>query len=119
MYGCRDCGQDDTCVMCSDCFVESEHKNHNYRMSTTSGNGFCDCGDPEAFLKHHLCRIHLEASKNQKSAEDVLEAFPVDLKKRAEQLLTIILKYIITMTTTRHTKLEDWKVESVQSLNFN
>ena len=25
---CRDCGQDATCVMCSDCFQASEHKNH-------------------------------------------------------------------------------------------
>ena len=31
LYGCRDCGQDDTCVMCSDCFNVSAHKNHNYR----------------------------------------------------------------------------------------
>ena len=33
LYGCRDCGQDDTCVMCSDCFNVSAHKNHNYRYA--------------------------------------------------------------------------------------
>ena len=37
VYGCRDCGQDATCVMCAECFNVSEHKNHNYRISTTEG----------------------------------------------------------------------------------
>ena len=45
----RDCGQDATCVLCVDCFTQSEHKNHRYRMSTSEGGGYCDCGDPEAF----------------------------------------------------------------------
>ena len=45
----RDCGQDATCVLCVDCFTNSEHKNHRYRMSTSEGGGYCDCGDVEAF----------------------------------------------------------------------
>ena len=27
-YSCRECAQDATCVMCSSCFQNSEHKNH-------------------------------------------------------------------------------------------
>ena len=90
VYACRDCGQDETCVMCSECFNESEHKNHNYRMSTTDGNGFCDCGDPEAFTRFHLCKTHEEASRNGVSAKDVLETFPIDLRRRTKELLTIV-----------------------------
>ena len=76
--------------MCSECFNESEHKNHNYKMSTTDGNGFCDCGDPEAFTRFHLCRTHEEASRNGVSAKDVLETFPIDLRRRTKELLTIV-----------------------------
>ena len=31
-YSCRDCGQDHTCVMCSECFQNSEHQNHKYKV---------------------------------------------------------------------------------------
>ena len=74
------------------------------------GNGFCDCGDPEAFLQHHLCRIHEEASKNEVSAREVLESFPNDLRIRTKELFRIILQYIISMTATRKSKFDEWKV---------
>jgi hypothetical protein len=79
--------------MCTECFNESEHKNHNYRISTTDGNGFCDCGDPEAFLQFHKCRTHEEASKNEKSAHDVARSFPEDLQRRVKEVFRIILQY--------------------------
>ena len=45
-YSCRDCGLDPTCVLCVDCFRNSTHKSHRYKMSTSAGgSGFCDCGD--------------------------------------------------------------------------
>ena len=31
-YSCRECGQDHTCVMCSECFQNSEHQNHKYKV---------------------------------------------------------------------------------------
>ena len=109
VYGCRDCGQDETCVMCSECFNQSEHKNHNYRMNTTSGNGFCDCGDPEAFANFHQCRFHQQAAQNEISAKDVLATFPDDVRQRAQEILGVVIEYVITMTTTKQTKMEDWK----------
>lgn len=110
-YGCRDCGQDATCVMCTECFNVSEHRNHNYRMSTTTaGNGFCDCGDPEAFLQYHRCQIHEEAYQRGLSGQDPLESFPEDLRIRTKELFRIILHHIIAITTTRKTKMEEWIV---------
>ena len=32
-YSCRDCGQDHTCVMCSECFQNSEHQHHKYKVN--------------------------------------------------------------------------------------
>ena len=39
-YSCRDCGHDPTCVLCVNCFKESEHRFHRYKMSTSSGGGY-------------------------------------------------------------------------------
>lgn len=44
VYNCRDCGIDGTCVLCVECFNNSEHKNHRYRIAS-SNSGYCDCGD--------------------------------------------------------------------------
>jgi hypothetical protein len=43
-YSCRDCGHDPTCVLCVECFKNSEHRFHRYKMSTSFGGGYCDCG---------------------------------------------------------------------------
>jgi hypothetical protein len=41
-YSCRDCGHDPTCVLCVDCFKNSEHKHHRYdRPSLFEGGGEC------------------------------------------------------------------------------
>ena len=56
-YSCRDCGQDHTCVMCSECFQNSEHQNHRYKVSSISllcvrrGLHFC--------IRHIVIKNHL------------------------------------------------------------
>lgn len=39
-----ECGKDQTCVMCHDCFVHSVHMHHKYIMHISTGGGCCDCG---------------------------------------------------------------------------
>lgn len=58
-YSCRECGMDNTCVLCVDCFKQSEHRHHKYKMGTSSGGGCCDCGDTEAWKKAPFCNIHI------------------------------------------------------------
>lgn len=36
-YSCRECGMDNTCVLCVDCFKNSDHKFHKYKMGTSQG----------------------------------------------------------------------------------
>lgn len=55
---CRDCGADPTCVLCADCFRNSEHKQHRYKLSTSVGGGYCDCGDTEAWRQAPRCSLH-------------------------------------------------------------
>ena len=31
-YSCRECGMDSTCVLCVDCFKQSPHRHHKYKM---------------------------------------------------------------------------------------
>uniref|UniRef100_A0A452QID1 E3 ubiquitin-protein ligase n=1 Tax=Ursus americanus TaxID=9643 RepID=A0A452QID1_URSAM len=57
-YSCRDCAIDPTCVLCMDCFQNSVHKNHRYKMHTSTGGGFCDCGDTEAWKTGPFCVSH-------------------------------------------------------------
>ncbi|KAF6205013.1 hypothetical protein GE061_019180 [Apolygus lucorum] len=57
-YNCKQCSIDATCVMCVECFQTSAHRFHKYRMSTSGGGGFCDCGDPEAWKSEPFCESH-------------------------------------------------------------
>uniref|UniRef100_A0A8C2ZBI4 E3 ubiquitin-protein ligase n=1 Tax=Cyclopterus lumpus TaxID=8103 RepID=A0A8C2ZBI4_CYCLU len=58
VYSCRDCAIDPTCVLCMDCFQDSVHKGHRYKMHASSGGGFCDCGDIEAWKIGPCCSKH-------------------------------------------------------------
>ena len=75
----RDCGLDDTCVMCARCFKASEHQSHNttVRFSTGTGGGCCDCGDKEAWKVPGTCKIH--CNEEIVSSSPSLTAFPMPM----------------------------------------
>ncbi|XP_033122637.1 E3 ubiquitin-protein ligase UBR2-like, partial [Anneissia japonica] len=58
IYSCRECAMDPTCCLCVTCFQNSRHKNHRYRMTSSNGGGYCDCGDAEAWKKDVACDLH-------------------------------------------------------------
>lgn len=57
-YSCRECGMDPTCVLCVNCFKQSAHRRHKYKMGTSAGGGCCDCGDTEAWKQDSSCDEH-------------------------------------------------------------
>lgn len=57
-YSCRDCGMDPTCVLCVNCFKQSAHRHHRYKMGASFGGGCCDCGDKEAWRSDPFCDGH-------------------------------------------------------------
>lgn len=57
-YSCRECGMDPTCVLCVNCFKQSAHRRHKYKMGTSGGGGCCDCGDSEAWKQDPYCDEH-------------------------------------------------------------
>lgn len=101
-YSCRECGVDSTCVLCADCFKQSAHRNHKYRMGTSAGGGFCDCGDTEAWKKEPFCNTHLAGIQAKESHGNKL---PGDIAERAVITFEAVLRYCHTILSIEH-KLE-------------
>ena len=96
-YFCRDCCVDPTCVLCTDCFLQSEHRKHRYKMNVSTGGGYCDCGDSEAWKQYVHCNLHSPNEDQNDSADDVLNRLPADLRLRAKRLFQILLRFIIRL----------------------
>ncbi|XP_046723982.1 E3 ubiquitin-protein ligase UBR2 isoform X7 [Silurus meridionalis] len=97
-YSCRECAADPTCVLCMQCFLGSVHKEHRYRMTTSGGGGFCDCGDTEAWKKGFYCQKH-EPNLGDSTQEDPLASFSADMIARTYNIFSILLKYAVDMLT--------------------
>lgn len=101
-YSCRECGMDNTCVLCVDCFKKSEHRHHKYKMGTSSGGGCCDCGDIEAWKKAPFCETHLAGTQS----EDRLNNLPEDLTDRTRIVYDAVLWYAYNYLTLEHINLK-------------
>lgn len=99
-YCCRECGMDSTCVLCVDCFKQSAHRNHRYKMGTSSGGGCCDCGDIEAWKKEPFCKIHFAGTQSKESDGNKL---PSDMASRAIIAFEAVLEYCYELLTLRYT----------------
>lgn len=78
-WKCEDCEKDPTCIICLDCFNNSEHEGHRTWLKTNVG-GCCDCGDPEGWDMNGACFKH----KGIDSSKDVaLQALPPNVRKNA------------------------------------
>ncbi|XP_047207361.1 E3 ubiquitin-protein ligase UBR2 isoform X2 [Girardinichthys multiradiatus] len=98
-YSCRECAADPTCVLCMQCFLASVHKHHRYRMTTSGGGGFCDCGDAEAWKTGPYCQKHIPADRNREAEEDPVCLLPPDMVARSYSIFSIILKYAVDLLT--------------------
>ncbi|XP_015218616.1 E3 ubiquitin-protein ligase UBR2 isoform X1 [Lepisosteus oculatus] len=97
-YSCRECASDPTCVLCMECFLGSVHRDHRYRMTTSGGGGFCDCGDTEAWKKGPYCQKH-EPNISDWTEEDPLAHLSEDMIAHAYNIFSIMLKYAVDMLT--------------------
>ncbi|EFA01832.1 E3 ubiquitin-protein ligase UBR2 [Tribolium castaneum] len=94
-YSCRECGMDNTCVLCVNCFKNSEHRFHKYKMGTSQGGGCCDCGDVEAWKKAPFCDVHIAGTRN-----DAHRSLPEDLKQRTRIVFEAVLWYAYCLLRT-------------------
>ncbi|TFK03038.1 L-lactate dehydrogenase B chain [Platysternon megacephalum] len=98
-YSCRDCAVDPTCVLCMECFLGSIHREHRYRMTTSSGGGFCDCGDTEAWKEGPYCQKHELNTAETAEEEDPLVHLSEDMIARAYNIFAIMFKYAVDILT--------------------
>ncbi|XP_031834567.1 ubr1 ubiquitin ligase [Nomia melanderi] len=101
-YSCRECCMDFTCVLCVDCFKQSAHRNHKYKMGTSGGGGCCDCGDVEAWKRDPFCNIHLAGTQAKESGGNKL---PGDVAERAVITFEAVLRYCYEMLSLEHTSV--------------
>ena len=46
-----------------------------YRMSTSDGGGYCDCGDAEAWQSFPSCELHTQSSSEGRTADEVMKCW--------------------------------------------
>ncbi|KAK5058757.1 hypothetical protein LTR84_011021 [Exophiala bonariae] len=92
-YHCSTCTDDTTAVLCSRCFVSSDHEDHQYTIGISAGNsGCCDCGDDEAWKRPVKCAIHTAGDDWATTDEDVSHLSP-DLQEAIRTTISTVFDY--------------------------
>lgn len=90
-WNCRTCQTDPTCVICDNCFHNSNHDGHEVYFHRTTPGGCCDCGDAEAWKIEGCCPLHRPTGSQQstESEDDPEEAVKMALRGQKEGLDTL------------------------------
>ncbi|CAK1542493.1 unnamed protein product [Leptosia nina] len=96
-YSCRECGMDNTCVLCVECFKVSAHRNHKYKMGQSRGGGCCDCGDTEAWKRDPFCKLH-SATDDKEEAQST----EPEVLERMKIVASVCLSYCFRLLTLDH-----------------
>ena len=91
-WKCEDCEKDPTCIICLDCFNNSDHEGHRTWLKTNV-SGCCDCGDPEGWDMKGACATHkgIDSSK-----EEALNALPAAVRDKAPEVFKSLTKILKT-----------------------
>ncbi|XP_028170096.1 E3 ubiquitin-protein ligase UBR1 [Ostrinia furnacalis] len=98
-YSCRECGMDNTCVLCVECFKVSAHRHHKYKMGQSGGGGCCDCGDTEAWKRDPFCELHAAPAD---AAEQPCAHVSADVIERMKIVASVCLSYSLRLLTHDH-----------------
>ena len=91
-WKCEDCEKDPTCIICLDCFNNSDHEGHRTWLKTNV-SGCCDCGDPEGWDMKGACAKH----KGIDSSKDVaLSALSNATREKAPTVFKSLTKILKT-----------------------
>eukprot|EP00347_Sterkiella_histriomuscorum_P006425 403352821 len=77
VWTCKDCALHPTCIICQECFDNSDHKGHRISMSRDI-DGCCDCGDTESWKQSGFCCDHTGYS--EESIEGLKQKMPQQMK---------------------------------------
>lgn len=90
VWVCRTCQQDDTCVLCHDCFTHSDHTNHDVLFYHATSGGCCDCGDPDAWDPMGFCPRH-----GQHSHPLSTPLLPSSVVEKTQILVKVVMDWIV------------------------
>ena len=100
-YTCLDCRTDATCIICEECFNNSNHVGHRVRYHRTSAGGICDCGDAEAWKPEGFCDQHCGLGNNQKTTSEIFghkveddSRLPEQFQRACEIIVNFVVKYL-------------------------
>ncbi|CAO3702627.1 unnamed protein product [Rhizopus stolonifer] len=121
IYRCRNCGLDDTCVMCSKCFHGTKHEGHDIKISISRGTGgCCDCGDPEAWKAPLRCQIHyLDPSSSEEKLPNTsmqpLSSVPKPVLNSIRETISVVVDYILeTFAASSEDMTSSGTVQSIE-----
>ena len=108
-WKCEDCELDPTCIICLDCFNNSDHEGHRTWLKTNV-SGCCDCGDPEAWDMKGACDTHkgIDSSK-----EGALNALPPKVREKAPEVFRSLTKILKTCLLGLIENKNDMQVKEV------
>lgn len=86
---CKQCQKDETCVLCNECYQESDHTGHEVYFYHSTYGGCCDCGDsyswnPAGFCKNHGNKI-----------SDPIKYIPESTRERARSIFKVIISNLV------------------------
>ena len=115
VWTCRQCAKDPTCVLCDECFKNSNHDGHEvYFHRSTGAGGSCDCGDPEAWKESGFCHSHCLKESNI----NPLTVVPMELYRGLRAVFRGIMGFIISYVTSCTRGFDNWTNNIyVQDLN--
>ena len=91
-WKCEDCEKDPTCIICLDCFNNSDHEGHRTWLKTNV-SGCCVCGDAEGWDMKGACTKH----KGIDSSKDLaLNALSPIVQTRAPTIFRSLTKILKT-----------------------
>nr|XP_026492514.1 E3 ubiquitin-protein ligase UBR1 isoform X1 [Vanessa tameamea] len=97
-YSCRECGMDNTCVLCVECFKVSAHRHHKYKMGQSGGGGCCDCGDTEAWKRDPFCDLHAAPDSEEQAQANI----GPEVLERMKIVASVCLSYCFRLLTLDH-----------------
>jgi len=93
VWVCRTCQADETCVLCHNCFSQSDHEGHDVAFYHAQAGGCCDCGDPDAWDPAGFCPHH--GPNVQCTPVEVNAALPTGMVHRVRGVVPAAIDWMV------------------------
>ena len=91
VWVCRTCQADETCVLCHECFTNSDHEGHDVAFYHAQAGGCCDCGDEDAWDPKGFCHLHGGKTKGNTNDNKGLEK---DIELKVHGIVNSCVEYV-------------------------